>query len=171
MKTCQSCNKRPASVHFTQVVNGEKTELHLCENCARERGDISLLDFPGAGFNINNLLAGLMNMEALPSGKVRKEAVCEKCGADYARFADGGRLGCAACYSAFSQQLTPLLKRIHGTASHQGKIPGRGAGEIRRKKKLAELRTALKSAVDAEQYEKAVELRDQIRSMENEGQS
>jgi protein arginine kinase activator len=169
MKTCQSCNNRPATVHFTQVVNGEKTELRLCEACARERGDIGLLDFPGGGFNINGLLAGLMNAETLPhGGSLRQESACATCGANYSRFAEGGRLGCAECYSTFSRQLAPLLKRIHGNAHHAGKIPSRGAGEIRRKRELARLRAELRAAVDSEQYERAVELRDQIRTLECE---
>lgn len=35
---CQECNKRPATLHFTKIVNGEKTEFHICETCAKEKG-------------------------------------------------------------------------------------------------------------------------------------
>ncbi len=108
-----------------------------------------------------------MNMEpSLTGNKVRKETKCPSCGSDYTRFAEGGRLGCAECYKTFARHITPLLKRIHGNPSHQGKVPSKGAGEIRRRRQLAQLRSELKAAVESEQYEKAVELRDEIRSLE-----
>lgn len=37
---CQECGKRPATLHFTKIVNGEKTEFRICESCAREKGEI-----------------------------------------------------------------------------------------------------------------------------------
>ena len=46
---CQECNKRPATLHFTKIVNGEKTEFHICESCAREKGEMipgTAGDFP-----------------------------------------------------------------------------------------------------------------------------
>ena len=36
---CDRCHGREAVVHVTQIINGHRTELHLCEECARkERG-------------------------------------------------------------------------------------------------------------------------------------
>lgn len=47
---CQECGNRPATLHFTKIVNGEKTEFHICEHCAREKGDFlpgtNQMDFP-----------------------------------------------------------------------------------------------------------------------------
>ena len=34
---CQECNQRPATLHFTKIVNGEKEEFHLCEKCATRK--------------------------------------------------------------------------------------------------------------------------------------
>lgn len=58
---CQECNKRPATLHFTKIVNGEKTEFHICESCAREKGEM----IPGTagGFSIHNLLSGLLDFD------------------------------------------------------------------------------------------------------------
>ena len=64
---CQECGKKPATLHFTKIVNGEKTEFHICEVCAREKGEI----IPGTpnGFSIHNLLSGLLDFEpTAPSG-------------------------------------------------------------------------------------------------------
>ena len=169
MITCQSCGVRPATLHYTQVVNGERTELHICDACAGERGDLGFADFSAAGFNIHSILAGLMHSEAAPQGvKPRHEIRCPVCGSDYRRFAEGGRLGCGECYSTFAAQLTPLLKRIHGNCSHQGKIPSRGAQTIKARRQIEELRRELRKAVEQERYEAAAEMRDRLRQLETE---
>ena len=36
---CQECNKRPATLHFTKIINGEKEQFQLCEQCAQEKGE------------------------------------------------------------------------------------------------------------------------------------
>ena len=36
---CEFCNKENASIHLTQVVNGEmKKGLNLCQSCAKKNG-------------------------------------------------------------------------------------------------------------------------------------
>lgn len=171
MITCQSCGVRPATLHYTQVINGERTELHICDVCAGERGDLGFADFPGGGFNIHNILAGLMHGEATThSAKTRHDLRCQTCGSDYRRFAEGGRLGCGQCYTTFTGQLTPLLKRIHGNCSHQGKVPSRGAKTIMAKRQIEALRKELRQAVEQERYELAAELRDKLRQLETEQQ-
>ena len=59
---CQECNQRPATLHFTKIMNGEKEEFHLCEKCAQEKGECIYINNT-SGFSINNLLAGLFNIE------------------------------------------------------------------------------------------------------------
>ena len=114
---CQECGKRPATLHFTKIVNGEKTEFHICESCARERGE----GIPGTpkGFSIHSLLSGLMDFE--PSGKSPGESNqkpapvrCEDCGLTYSQFSKLGRFGCSSCYKYFGERLDPLFKRVHG---------------------------------------------------------
>ena len=58
---CQECGKKPATLHFTKIVNGEKTEFHICESCAREKGEF----IPGTpnSFSIHHLLSGLLDFE------------------------------------------------------------------------------------------------------------
>lgn len=165
---CEECKAKSATVHYTEVVNGERTEMHLCETCAKAHGDMDILSFGGSGFNINSLLAGLMNLEQVSAPAKSKPDVCPTCGADYHRFTQSGRLGCAECYKIFAKQLTPLLKRIHGTTSHHGKVPSKGAQEISLKRQLARLKNELRAAVDNELYEEAASLRDKIRNLELE---
>ena len=43
---CDNCKKNEATVHMTRVVNGKKSERHLCNACAKQQGE----DFGGQGF-------------------------------------------------------------------------------------------------------------------------
>ncbi len=164
---CEQCKQRHATVHVSEVVNGEATEKNLCEECARHSGAMDFLSLTG-DVNISSLLAGFMNLEQAAAPSKYKGERCSSCGADYRRFATGGRLGCADCYQTFAQHLHPLLKRIHGTLQHTGKVPRQRSQELIRKRQLSQLRQEMKEAVDHEQYERAAQLRDRIRHLETE---
>ena len=77
-----------------------------------------------------------------------------------------GQIGCSVCYEAFHHELTPLLRRIHGSSVHRGKIPRRSGSAIMLRQEAEQLRARLKEAVTREEYEKAAEYRDRIRSLE-----
>lgn len=119
---CQECGKRPATLHFTKIVNGDKNEFHICENCAREKGEM----IPGTsgGFSIHNLLSGLLDFEPSSLSAAKSQAIrCENCGLTYSQFSKLGRFGCGSCYQSFSEKLDPLFKRVHGNTVHVGKSP------------------------------------------------
>ncbi len=167
---CQECKERPASLHFTKVVNGEKTVIQLCEQCAQEKGDIFLMD-GGSGFSINDLLAGLLNpsfQNTSPHSALGSQIVqCDVCGMTYQQFANVGRFGCANCYNAFRNQLIPILKKLHsGNIAHGGKVPTRIGGSLHLKKKIQEYKSELVALIEHEEFERAAEVRDQIRSLE-----
>jgi len=48
--------KNAATVHVTKVVNNVRTELHLCQQCAKERGELQVLSTPSFAFS--NVLTG-----------------------------------------------------------------------------------------------------------------
>lgn len=169
---CQECNQRPAALHFTKIVNGEKTEVHLCEKCAQEKGEMFIFN-GGSGLAFNNLLAGLLNID--PSFQTpghnpfhQEEIVqCTNCSMTFPQFLKIGRFGCAHCYEAFKEQLKPVLGRLHsGNWSHHGKIPKRIGGGIYLKKQIEELKMSLQESILHEEFEKAAKLRDEIRTLE-----
>ena len=41
---CQNCGENDANVNFTQIINGIKTQMSLCDRCAKELG-IEDIDF------------------------------------------------------------------------------------------------------------------------------
>lgn len=171
---CQECNERPATLHFTKIVNGEKTEVHLCERCAHEKGEMFMFDGSPA-FSVNSLLSGLLNLS--PAMKQSQEAQlpqqevlrCEKCKMTFQQFINVGRFGCANCYETFKDQLAPILKRVHsGNVEHHGKVPERMGGKIHLKKKVAGLKAQIQQLIQNEEFEQAANVRDEIRSLEKE---
>lgn len=168
---CQECNKRQASLHFTKIINGKKTEFHICDQCAKEKGET----FPGANnFSIHQLLSGLLHIEQPMKAEqgppqTSGELVCDKCEMTYGQFTRVGRFGCAHCYKSFETRLDPILKRVHsGNDRHSGKLPKRIGGKIHLQRKLEFLKQELKSYVENEEFEKAAEIRDEIRRLDQE---
>jgi protein arginine kinase activator len=164
---CQECGKRPATLHFTKIVNGEKTEFHICEVCAKEKGEL----IPGTsnGFSIHNLLSGLLDFEPSSTGALSNKAQsirCEECGLTYAQFSKIGRFGCGSCYKSFSERLDPLFKRVHGNTAHVGKVPKRTGGLIQDKREIENLKKEMMTRIEHEEFEQAAKIRDQIREIE-----
>lgn len=168
---CQLCNKRPANVHVTKIINGVKNELHICEQCAKEKEGLGISnEIPAFNtpFSLSNIIAGLMDFpgsSALPYTSTQ-EVKCSGCGLDYEVFKKTGRFGCSQCYVSFGDRLEPLFKRIHGNSQHTGKVPRRTGGIIRIKRDIDKLKYELKRAIENEEYEKAAELRDKIKTLE-----
>ena len=170
---CQECNKRQATLHFTKILNGEKTELHLCEVCAGDKSEM----FPGTtpNFSINHLLSGLLNFEPGPSslGEVstEKNLRCETCGMSYSQFGKTGRFGCVDCYEAFASRLDPIFRRIHGDMKHNGKVPRRSGEKIKLRKEIQEMKHLLQQRIANEEFEQAAVLRDEIKKLEQQVQT
>ncbi|MFF2912609.1 UvrB/UvrC motif-containing protein [Paenibacillus sp. NPDC057934] len=168
---CQECGAKPATLHFTKIVNGEKTEFHICESCAREKGE--LIPGTAGGFSIHSLLSGLLDLEG--AGKEKTAASrntqslqCENCGMTYSQFSKLGRFGCSSCYKYFNSALDPLFKRVHGSTAHVGKIPKRAGARIVFRRQIDELKLQLQQSIAQEEFETAAHLRDQIRELEKE---
>jgi len=162
---CDICNKNPATVHLTEIIDDKMTELHLCEECAQKKS--AQME---SHFGLADLLAGLADIGGQFSTTKKEQKVkCQRCGLTYEDFKKIGRLGCGECYSAFRSALLPLLKRIHGSTQHCGKAPKklpRPTKIIRAKNELQELKEKLQKAIGTEEFEEAARLRDKIREIE-----
>jgi protein arginine kinase activator len=162
---CDNCKERDAVINLTQVEHDSKVTLHLCEQCAQEKGvetGVTVLKSPLGGF-ITAMGKGAANVLPTPSDGLR----CASCGGTLKDFRESGRLGCADCYDAFEGQLRDLLRRLHGSSQHVGEayaLPGTGDTDPRRV--LLDLREQLRRAVENENFELAAELRDRLRVLE-----
>ena len=94
------------------------------------------------------------------------ETTCPNCGMSYNDFLETGKIGCSVCYDTFRSQLEPVLRRIHGSSTHTGKIPHRSGGNLELKHEMMQLKENLKAAVEHEEYEKAAVYRDKIHALE-----
>lgn len=158
---CDICAKNPATVHLTEIIDDQMNELHLCEECARQKSAQMEQQF-----GLSDLLAGLSEIEKPVPEKEAAGIKCASCGLTYGDFKKIGRLGCSGCYNAFKKYLGPLLKRIHGSSQHLGKSPLKLAKTVKKRIDLQELRARLQKAVEAEAFEEAAKIRDQIKEME-----
>jgi protein arginine kinase activator len=170
---CQECKKRPATFHFTKVLNGEKKEMHICEQCAKESSESYAIDGNG-GFSIHNLLSGLLNFDSALSSPNQvfnqsDSLHCKKCNMTMQEFRKTGRFGCAECYKTFHSYITPILRKVHGgNTVHKGKIPKRIGGNLHLRRELETLKKDLLDAIQQEEFEKAATIRDRIRLLEQE---
>lgn len=162
---CQICNVRTATVHFTQIINNEKVEMHLCHKCAKEKGMHTL----GNPININVFFSSLLgfNEEQSDTQQTSQKTVsCQKCGMSFEEFQRTGKVGCNNCYEVFEESLNPLIKRIQGSVEHGGKIPYKLSETITISREISRLKDLLGKAISREEYEKAAEIRDKIKSLE-----
>ena len=161
---CERCNQNPATVHMTDILHGgEKQEVHICEGCAEQEG-VAMMPQQ----NVNDLIGGLMDPSVGREIRDLLEQKCPECGITYPEFRTRGRLGCAHDYEIFRKGLEPLLEKIHGNTHHEGKVPRTVGHDVEMEKSLRKLRLDLDQAVKLEEYERAAEIRDQIRALEAE---
>ena len=158
---CDLCNKNQATVHLTEIIDEQMSELHLCEECARKKS-IQMEQ----QFGLADLLAGLAEFGKPEETADLANLKCTNCGLSYKDFKRIGRLGCSECYSSFRKYLSPLLKKIHGSTQHMGKSPYQVGAKGKSKLSLTELRMRLHSAIEKEEFEEAARLRDKIRELE-----
>ena len=160
---CDNCRERYDVVNYTAVKDNNVVQLHLCEQCASERGvetTVSTLPKHPLGEFLNQVQQQLI---AAPSDGSK----CHFCGATMADFRATGRWGCARCYTQFENGIRELLRRVHGHARHIGRTYRPPQGEtIEKSAVLGELRERLRRAIDNEQFEQAAELRDRIKGLE-----
>ena len=163
---CQICGKNPATVHFTEIHDNKMSELHVCERCAEEKG---LHSEPAKQkFDIAAVFADMMNSMTTTEEERVGHVQCPRCGLLYSAFKETGRLGCAECYSAFQFQLRPLLRRIHGDTRHKGKTPARDGEVVSIARQVQRLYDELQRAVEREEFERAAEVRDEIKRLEEQ---
>ncbi len=174
---CDICAKKKATVHLTEIVDEQMSEMHLCEECARQKSAQMEQQF-----GLADLLAGLSDLGKPVTSKEEQQKntlKCTSCGLLYEDFRKFGRLGCGECYPSFKEHLSGLLRKIHGSNKHLGKTPVATEGqakissaalpvELLASDNMEDLKKQLQSAIAHEDFEKAAQLRDKIRTLEQD---
>ncbi len=167
---CENCNQNEATIHYTEVINGVKTERHLCSKCMQE------LDYNMEGeFPFSKLIRGILTSHLAGNSQEANPALnlhCDKCGMTYGEFTKIGKFGCAECYNVFGPLILDNIKKIQGSSVHTGKkyrmvssetsLTGNGLNHTvpDDKLQLQKLSEELQSALAIEDYEEAARLRD-----------
>ncbi len=160
---CQFCEK-PATFHITELTEPTGPQvMHLCEEHAR---NVLQKETPVA------TIAGALAKQ-LQLGQTKQELEeldqkeCPVCGISFFEFRNSGRLGCPYDYTHFEPDLRPLLVNIHDATEHVGKQPRRAAATSDAQATLIQLRREMEEAVEREDYERATEIRDELKRIES----
>jgi protein arginine kinase activator len=155
---CCICKEKEATVHLTQIAGDKVQKVDLCEDCAKQKG----VNDP-AGFSLADLLLGLGASQEIEEAAGGATIKCPRCGFTQADFKKSGRLGCAECYVTFSDGLESLLKTMHKGIKHVGKVPQALQHTRDLSEHLRLLQRKLAKAIEAENFELAAQLRDEIK--------
>ena len=71
MILCENCHQNVATVHLTEIIQQEKKEIHLCSDCANDKG-ITLKPF----FVLNDVLGSLAGEDEIPPPNIDKLYYC-----------------------------------------------------------------------------------------------
>jgi protein arginine kinase activator len=153
---------------MTEISGGKPHDVHLCDACAQEAGYVQQAHVP-----INELLNQFLKAQAQVTDA--PVARCPECGLSWQEFKDTGLLGCPKDYDLFVNQLGGVIERAQNGANHHtGKAvevatvrPKKDDAVRLRQAELNKLRKELARAVEDESYERAAQLRDQIKTLEN----
>lgn len=162
---CQKCGKHPATVHFTNIINGMKTEYYLCDQCASQ-SNLGQME-------IQDLISGFFGMQTKQESET---LTCDFCHSSLAQVKKRGKAGCANCYQVFASYLDPIVRKVHGSDTHVGKQPetimpvGTPKG-TETDLQLETLQVQMRQAVAQENYEEAARLRDAIAAYKEKGAS
>lgn len=170
---CDYCGKKEATIHLIKIYDNNDVErVNLCKNCAKSMSFLSEDDFFGS---IADIISKILESDFEEAGAEKKlfsgigskgYKRCSGCNIDLRTIKRIGRVGCSKCYEEFKQELTPLIKVIHGSLEHKGKIPSNSNELLKIEKEIKDLRYRLEEEVTIENFEEAAKLRDRIRRLE-----
>lgn len=162
--SCDYCDNE-AKVHLTQLVGGQVKKVALCDACAAEKGVTD-----PTGFALAEMLGGESAPDPAPAVKAAggSTRTCPGCGFTLEDLKRVRRFGCSRCYETFRDEVTRMLAGMHKGVQHCGKVPEGLMEQYQRNKRLEELRQRLQVAIDAENYEEAAGLRDEIRRLDSQ---
>ena len=180
---CENCGKNEANVKYTQIINGDKKQMFLCEECSQKLGINNMsfnmpIDF--ASF-LGDFFDDLNQTSFIPQLTSPVGLRCSKCGLDFEDFLHTGKFGCSNCYDEFESMIDPILKSMYGSNRHVGRLGNVIEGnnisnddkvsqsenkQTEEESKMDKLKADLKQAIKDERYEDAAKIRDEIKKLE-----
>jgi protein arginine kinase activator len=152
---CEKCNSREATVHLTEIISNIRSEVHLCDNCAKDIG----------------LNKSFCYINSQTSSDLITTKKCSYCGTTNDDIDETGLVGCMHCYDLFKDEISSIV----GELQYSGPYPNNRLPEdfnsysvISDEFDINEIRKKLHIAVSEERYEDAAIFRDILRQREND---
>ena len=151
---CEECKKRNATVYINQSIGDKTRSLPLCDECAES------LKLKGKS---GDSAQDFTQDKSYP----KNQAQCPACRCTLSSFeaSKGLTLGCPECYSFFSDKIARRLKFLRGQLVYSGRIPLRQRQAAKKAQYLEKLREEMAQAVSSEDFERALTLREMIKSV------
>ncbi len=180
---CEVCKKNTATVHYSEVINGTKSEHHLCMDCASNEDFSHYSNLFDGGMHLTSLLSGLLGAYVAKNEETddaTAQVKCPSCGMEYGEFVKKSSFGCADCYDVFGPLISDTIKKLQGSDTHVGKKPmiygepkesaisGNDDPKAARQHEIDILSKKLREAVSVEDFDEAARLRDEIAELKKE---
>lgn len=164
---CDFCKERESVISYTRIKDDGIEEVHLCEVCAEEKFK---RDFKGYQNIIPQLENALKNIFQFTANSYNEEddISCEYCGRSFRELKAKGTLGCPKCYDSFGDEIKKYLNALNINLKYRGKIPKNAESYLVYNRKLEDLKEKLDLAINLEEYEKAAEIRDEIKKLKED---
>lgn len=165
---CEKCKKNEAKIHLVKMVNSKKSEIWLCEQCAKELSSNSFFTIMSQGdmSSLEKMMNDYFGQERNVETKI--DVICKNCGTTYSKYKESGKLGCPKCYENFSEYLDPLIEKSNPNYIYSGKVPAKPEIVEKVEDTLKSLKIELQKYIIAEEYEKAATIRDKINAINSE---
>ena len=161
---CDGCQKREASIMLHMITNGQVSTRSLCASCAQKAHSQMSQAFTTMGVQMEGL-NGMIEKPRQEELRLPK-MICSACRTPYEDIDHDTVFGCKHCYSAFHQQVIDYLSALRG----EPKPPREESFTPIPSLTQEELKERLQDAVNAEDYEQAATLRDEIQRMRPDAQ-
>jgi len=171
---CEFCRVNEANIHLVKMINGHSEKINLCIDCMK---DFAFFPTEEIFNDLTKLLTKVFEVDIKIIEKSSGDKLfdnlakaddkkCSSCGIDLATIKSIGRVGCANCYKDFKEALMPIIKAIHESGEHKGKIPPMSSMDQKLEKEIRDLKYKLKEEVTVENFEEAAKLRDTIKKLQ-----
>lgn len=167
--TCNICRKEKAVLHITEQIGGEFEKISICKKCNEELRIIEKC----LEYNDNELFSVLPKLPNRKSFAVKKvgknkksyKKICNVCGYSLNDFLESKTAACPKCYNSFGVFVGKIVKKIHGSNKHIGKISNRNLSNEDIEKEISKHKDNMELLKKMEKYEEANELKKKIENL------
>ena len=171
---CEKCKNKKATVFYADDGGGQHA---LCAPCAQSLGKLARHSAPvqedvvTPGFTPSSCLFSLCDdgndilpLPCVSSPDSRGDAKCPFCASTLDTIIRTGRAGCPDCYTVFGESL--FCSALNTESAAGARMPRRKRASLERRRNIATLKHRMRIAVEAEDFELAATLRDEIKKLE-----